>query len=72
LAALTDAVAAGGLDGYALVPAVRADLQRRAGRASAAAAEYRVAIQRAGTGPEQRLLQRRLDELTKTDPEDKP
>lgn len=72
LTALTDAVAAGGLDGYALLPAVRADLQRRAGRPSAAAAEYRVAIQRAGTGPERRLLQRRLDELTETDPKNKP
>ena len=69
LAALAEAVAAGGLDGYSLVSAVRADLQRRAGRPSAAAAEYRMAIQRAGTGPERRLLQRRLDQLTEDRPE---
>jgi RNA polymerase sigma-70 factor, ECF subfamily len=49
---------------YPLLPAIRADLLRRAGRWDEAAAAYRAAIERAGTQPERRLLRRRLAELT--------
>ena len=47
-----------------LVPAARADLLRRAGRAAEAAAAYREAIARAGTEAEQRQLEQRLAQLT--------
>ncbi|MFI5199259.1 MAG: RNA polymerase sigma factor [Candidatus Limnocylindrales bacterium] len=46
-----------------LVPAVRADLLRRAGRPADAASAYVEAIQRAGTAAERRQLERRLADL---------
>ncbi|MEJ3748844.1 RNA polymerase sigma factor [Actinomycetes bacterium KLBMP 9797] len=61
---MVDALAAGGaLDGYHLLPAVRADLLRRLGRHAEAAASYRAALALAATEPERRYLTRRLAEL---------
>ena len=54
---------AGQLVGYPLLPAVKADLLRRAGRSSEAAAAYQEAVAAAATGPERRFLERRLREL---------
>jgi len=51
------------LAGYHVVPAVRADLLRRAGRTSEAVLAYRQAAARARTDAERRFLTRRLDEL---------
>ncbi len=51
------------LAGYHVVPAVRADLLRRAGRTAEAAPAYRQAIARARTEAERRFLARRLDQL---------
>jgi RNA polymerase sigma-70 factor (ECF subfamily) len=51
------------LAGYHVVPAVRADLLRRAGRIDEALPAYRQAIARARTDAERRFLTRRLDEL---------
>ena len=51
------------MSGYPLVPAVRADLLRRAGRADEAIEAYREAVDRAGTAAERRFLRRRLREL---------
>lgn len=51
------------LEGYPRLPAVRADLLRRAGRIDEAAELYRAAIARADTAAERRQLQRRLDTL---------
>ncbi|MBG0815884.1 RNA polymerase sigma factor [Planomonospora sp. ID82291] len=56
--------AAGELGGYHLLPATRADLLRRLGRADEAAAAYRAAIGLAPTGAERRYLARRLTEAT--------
>ncbi|WP_307832442.1 sigma-70 family RNA polymerase sigma factor [Planomonospora sp. ID91781] len=56
--------AAGELDGYHLLPATRADLLCRLGRADEAAAAYRAAIGLAPTGAERRYLARRLAEVT--------
>jgi RNA polymerase sigma-70 factor (ECF subfamily) len=59
--ALADALAAtGALAGYHLLPATRADLLRRLGRAAEAAAAYREALALASTEPERRYLARRL------------
>ena len=52
--------ASGRLDGYHLLPAAQADLLRRSGRRTQAAARYRDAIALAPTGPERRFLERRL------------
>ncbi|RIQ20729.1 RNA polymerase sigma factor [Jiangella rhizosphaerae] len=49
---------------YPPLPAVRADLLRRAGRRSEAAAAYRAAIAVARTDAERRLLERRLRDVT--------
>ena len=49
---------------YPLLPAVRADLLRRAGRRREAADAYLDAIAEARTEPERRLLRRRLAEVT--------
>jgi RNA polymerase sigma-70 factor (ECF subfamily) len=54
---------AGDLAGYHLLPATRADLLRRLGRDSEAAAEYREALTLASTETERRYLSRRLAEL---------
>jgi RNA polymerase sigma-70 factor (ECF subfamily) len=55
--------ARGGLDGYHLLPAVRADLLRRLGRREDAADAYREALALARLAPERRLLARRLAEV---------
>jgi RNA polymerase sigma-70 factor (ECF subfamily) len=61
---LLDALAAGGtLAGYHLLPAARADLLRRLGRRSEAAAAYRRALALAGNSAERRFLERRLAEV---------
>jgi RNA polymerase sigma-70 factor (ECF subfamily) len=61
---LLDALAARGtLDGYHLLPAVRADLLRRLGRRDEARAAYREAQALAKLEPEWRLLARRLADL---------
>ncbi|MDQ7991274.1 MAG: DUF6596 domain-containing protein [Propionicimonas sp.] len=60
LAVLDELAAAGRLTGHHLLPAARADLNRRLGRRDLAAGYYREAIGLAPTGPERRYLQRRL------------
>ena len=63
LAAL-DALDPKALAGYYLLPAARADFLRRLGRSDEARGAYQAAFELAPAGqPEQRLLQRRLDEL---------
>jgi RNA polymerase sigma-70 factor (ECF subfamily) len=52
----------GALTGYYLLPATRADLQRRLGRNSEAAVSYQQALELAATGAERRYLARRLAE----------
>jgi RNA polymerase sigma-70 factor (ECF subfamily) len=54
--------ASGKLAGYHLLPATRADLLRRLGRQSEAAAAYRDALELASTDAERRFLSRRLAE----------
>jgi RNA polymerase sigma-70 factor (ECF subfamily) len=54
---------AGGLAGYHLLPATRADLLRRLGRAAEASAAYREALELATSEPERRYLSRRLAEV---------
>ncbi|MGW2313555.1 RNA polymerase sigma factor [Actinomadura luteofluorescens] len=62
--ALVDELAASGtLAGYHLLPATRADLLRRDGRAAEARAAYEEALALAPTEPERRYLARRLREL---------
>jgi RNA polymerase sigma-70 factor, ECF subfamily len=62
--ALVDALEArGGLKGYALLPAVRADLLRRLGRRDAAREAYRAAMAATQLEPLRRLYVRRLAEL---------
>lgn len=61
---LIDALQArGGLDGYELLPAVRADLLRRLGRRDAACSAYRAATAATQLEPLRRLYARRLAEL---------
>ena len=61
---LTDAIQArGGLDGYELLPAVRADLLRRLGRHDAAREAYLAASAATQLEPLRRLYARRLAEL---------
>jgi len=61
---LIDAVAArGGLKGYELLPAVRADLLRRLGRFEAARAEYQAAAAATQLEPLRRLYARRMKEM---------
>ena len=54
----------GALAGYHLLPATCADLLRRLGRREEAASAYREALALAGSGPEQRFLERRLAEVS--------
>jgi RNA polymerase sigma-70 factor (ECF subfamily) len=62
--ALVDALdARGGLKGYALMPAVRADLLRRLGRSDAAREAYHAAMAATQLEPLRRLYIRRLAEL---------
>ncbi|GAA1941472.1 RNA polymerase sigma factor [Amycolatopsis minnesotensis] len=61
--ALADSLAeTGGLGGYHLLPATRADFLRRLGQFDAAAAAYREALGLAGTEAERAYLRRRLAE----------
>ncbi|MGY8711007.1 RNA polymerase sigma factor [Bradyrhizobium sp. 18BD] len=61
---LVDAIAArGGLDGYELLPAVRADLLRRLGRKDEAREAYRLATEATQLEPLRRLYARRVHEL---------
>ncbi|MBA2553258.1 MAG: hypothetical protein H0V10_06125, partial [Geodermatophilaceae bacterium] len=52
-----------GRPGYHLLPAVRADLLRRAGRNEEAAAAYAEALTLVRTAAERRFLERRLREI---------
>jgi RNA polymerase sigma-70 factor (ECF subfamily) len=66
---LTDAIIArGGLDGYELLPAVRADLLRRLGRHDAAREAYLAASAATQLEPLRRLYARRLAELASPSP----
>lgn len=64
---LVDALA-GELAGYHLFHAARADLLRRLGDPAAALVAYRAALAHAGSAPERRFLQRRIDALVTTPP----
>jgi RNA polymerase sigma-70 factor (ECF subfamily) len=62
---LVDGLAASGsLAGYHLLPATRADLLRRLGRAAEAADAYHEALQLATTDTERRYLRRRIAQIT--------
>jgi RNA polymerase sigma-70 factor, ECF subfamily len=63
LALVDELTASGRLDGYHLLPATRADLLRRAGRAGEARAAYEEALRLAPTEAERRYLTGRLEEL---------
>ena len=66
---LVDALAArGGLNGYDLLPAVRADLLRRLGRKDAAREAYQAAISATQLEPLRRFYARRLSELDQVAP----
>jgi RNA polymerase sigma-70 factor (ECF subfamily) len=62
LALVDELEASGALRGYHLLPATRADLLRRLGRRTEAAAAYRQALDLAGADAERRYLERRLAE----------
>ena len=63
---LVTALETGGrLAGYYLLPATKADMYRRLGRADDAAACYREALALAGTDAERRFLSRRLAETSR-------
>jgi RNA polymerase sigma-70 factor, ECF subfamily len=63
--ALVEALSASGkLAGYHLLPATKADMYRRLGRADEAAACYREALELASTDAERRYLARRLAETS--------
>jgi RNA polymerase sigma-70 factor (ECF subfamily) len=64
LALLDRLEATGALAGYHLLPATRADLERRAGRPTLAATAYRQALELATNQIERRYLRRRLDQVT--------
>ncbi len=57
--------ATGELDGYYLLHAARADLQRRMGTMQAASASYRRAIELTANESERRFLHRRLEEVNR-------
>jgi RNA polymerase sigma-70 factor (ECF subfamily) len=63
LALVDDLAKAGELDGYYLLPATRADLLRRAGRVTEAAASYEEALNLAPSDAERRYLKARLASL---------
>lgn len=63
LAALSPIEEGGELAGYHLLPAARADFERRLGMHRAAAGSYRAALGTAPSEPERRYLQRRLAEV---------
>jgi len=60
---LDQLVVSGRLTGYHWLPAARADLLRRLGRTTEAAAAYGEALALAGNEAERRFLRRRLAEL---------
>ena len=62
LSLLDELAARGELDDYHLLPAARADLLRRLGRASEATKEYERALALSDNDAERRFLQRRLGE----------
>ena len=53
----------GGLKGYELLPAVRADLLRRLGRRDAAREAYQAATEATQLGPLRRFYARRIAEM---------
>ncbi|MFF5988251.1 RNA polymerase sigma factor [Prauserella flavalba] len=63
LALVDDLAASGRLDGYYLLPATRADLLRRHGRAEEARAAYEEAVKLAPSEAERRYLTGRLQEI---------
>lgn len=63
--ALAAVDAIGGLGSYHLLPAVRADLLRRAGRHDEAVAEYRRALELVDREGDRRFLARRLAQLAR-------
>ena len=63
LSALAEVESAGELAGYHLLPAVRADLLRRAGRRDEAVEAYRAAIAATPSAAERRFLERRVAEV---------
>lgn len=64
LDALAEVERDGRLVGYHLLPAVRADLLRRAGRSEEATAAYREALALVQTAAERRFLERRVREIS--------
>ena len=66
LAALDEVASAPELAAYHLLPAMRADLLRRAGRTAEAAAEYRRALDQVDREGDRRILRRRLAALGTT------
>lgn len=67
LAALDDVASAPELTTYHLLPAMRADLLRRAGRPAEAVAEYRRALDQVDREGDRKFLERRLTDLTHAD-----
>ncbi|QND65537.1 RNA polymerase sigma factor [Mesorhizobium loti] len=63
LAAIETVMGQGGLDGYHLAYAARADMQRRLGLTEAAKTSYRRALELTRQPAERRFLQARLDQL---------
>ncbi|WP_027037982.1 RNA polymerase sigma factor [Mesorhizobium ciceri] len=63
LAAIEMIMAQGGLDGYHLAHAARADMQRRLGLSDAARTSYRRALELTRQPAERRFIERRLDQL---------
>jgi RNA polymerase sigma-70 factor (ECF subfamily) len=63
LAAIEDVMAQGGLDGYHLAHAARADMQRRLGLTEAARASYLRALELASQPAERRFIVSRLGQL---------
>ncbi|MCM3781301.1 RNA polymerase sigma factor [Microbacterium hydrocarbonoxydans] len=61
--AVVDAIDGGALDGYHLLHATIADLQRRAGRDAEALGQYQRAVELAPTEAERRFLRRRIVEV---------
>jgi RNA polymerase sigma-70 factor (ECF subfamily) len=68
LAAIEAVLGQGGLDGYHLAHAARADLQRRLGHAEAARASYQRALELTRQPAERRFLQARLARLEAAGP----
>jgi len=64
LALVEDLSREGGLDGYYLLPATRADFLRRLGRSAEAVVAYREALALAPSEAERRFLAGRIDELS--------